>query len=206
MSHDRAGAPQPHRFRPEKAAMLEDPARLAWLPTADVLALLELPDGATMLDFGTGTGFYAREIAHARPDVTVLAHDEQPEMLALVRAGLEHEPRPNVVPTDPETVPSFGPLARVLAINVLHELGDRALRELAALVAPGGMLVVIDWRGDRERSIGPPREHVLTPAGARDRLATAGLVTRETRDFEYHYAIVAVPEIGLVEVREPLGL
>ncbi len=191
MTSDRAGAPQPERFSPRKAAMLEDPARLAWLPTADVLELLDLAEGATVVDFGTGTGFYAREIARARPDVTVIAHDEQPAMLAKLHDTLEREPLPNVVPTDPETLPARGPQARVLAINVLHELGDRALDEIVALLDRGGRLVVIDWRGDRDRPVGPPRDHVLTPAAAGERLAVAGLTVRETRDFPYHYAIVA---------------
>ncbi len=53
---DRSGSRQPQRFDPDRAARLDDPARLAYLPPDDLLALLAPPHGSTLLDFGAGTG------------------------------------------------------------------------------------------------------------------------------------------------------
>lgn len=83
---DRHGARQPERFNPERASRLDDPARFQYLPPGEVEKMLDAPAGGALLDFGTGTGTYAIELARMRPDVEVIALDEQPEMLVLLRA------------------------------------------------------------------------------------------------------------------------
>lgn len=190
--HGREGARQPQRFNPERAARLDDPARFAYLPVADVIALLDAPKGATLVDFGTGTGTYAIEIARARPDLRVVALDEQPQMLDLVRAKLKKEPLPNVEPAASDAVPSLrGRAQRVLAINVLHELGDAALGETRELLGDDGKVLFVDWNADVDRPIGPPKDHVYSPAEAHARLETAGFRVVGERLFPYQYAVVA---------------
>src|SRR5579863_10143435 len=53
---DRHGARQPRRFDPKRAARLNDPTRLAYLPPDRIFALLAAPQGGRVADFGTGTG------------------------------------------------------------------------------------------------------------------------------------------------------
>ncbi|MGH7661595.1 MAG: class I SAM-dependent methyltransferase [Vulcanimicrobiaceae bacterium] len=187
----REGAKQPQRFNPERAARLDDPARFAYLPVADVLALLDAPQGATLVDFGTGTGTYAIEIARVRPDLRIVALDEQSEMLELVRAKLREESLPNVEPAANDVLPSLrGRAERVLAINVLHELGDAALADVRELLHLDGTVLFVDWNADVERPIGPPRDHVYSPEQARRRLEGAGFIVRDEQRLLYHYAIV----------------
>lgn len=193
---DRHGAKQPHRFDPRKAALLDDPARLEYLPAADVAALLDAPPGALVADFGTGTGLYALELAKERPDLTVAALDEQEAMLSVLRSKLSEKPRPNVRPVlsgTPEAAALAGRVHRVFALNVLHELGDAALAELASLLSPGGRAVFVDWNADVERPVGPPREHVLSPAEARARLERLGWTAVLEKPFRYHFALSATP-------------
>ncbi|MDE1977618.1 MAG: hypothetical protein KGI84_10220, partial [Elusimicrobia bacterium] len=52
---ERAGAKQPERFNPAKAAFLDDEARFSYLPVRDVLRLLAPAQGGLVADFGTGT-------------------------------------------------------------------------------------------------------------------------------------------------------
>ncbi|MDE2512357.1 MAG: hypothetical protein KGL74_14625, partial [Elusimicrobia bacterium] len=86
MNHaDRRGAKQPERFDPKKAAVLDDPARLEYLPPSEVAALLAAPQGGLAADFGTGTGLYALELSRLRPDLTVAAINEQDQMLSMLR-------------------------------------------------------------------------------------------------------------------------
>jgi cyclopropane fatty-acyl-phospholipid synthase-like methyltransferase len=190
--HGREGAKQPQRFNPERAARLDDPARFAYLPVADVVALLDAPKGATLVDFGTGTGTYAIEIARARPDLRIVALDEQPEMLDLVRAKLKKEPLPNVEPAASDSLPSLrGRVERVLAINVLHELGDAALSELRDLLREDGYALFVDWNAEADRPVGPPKDHVYSPADAQKRLEETGFRVTRQRAFPYQYAVVA---------------
>jgi ubiquinone/menaquinone biosynthesis C-methylase UbiE len=190
--HDREGAKQPQRFNFQRAARLDDPARFAYLPVADVVALLDPPNGSTLADFGTGTGTYAIEIARVRPDLRIVAIDEQPEMLDLLRDKLKKEALANVQPMGSDALPVLhGRVERVLAINVLHELGDAALRELRRLLREDGKVVFVDWNAEVNRPVGPPREHVYAPNEARSRLEATHFRINAQRLFPYQYALVA---------------
>jgi SAM-dependent methyltransferase len=192
MAHERHGAKQPNRFDPARAAILDDPARFAYVPVEDLLAMLDVPRSATLVDFGTGTGLYALEIARRRPDVRVVALDEQPPMLAHVRAAIARAGLDNVEAAAPEALPALaGGVDRVLALNVLHELGDRALRDVRALLVENGKAVFVDWNAEVERPVGPPRDHVYGPGEAAERLAKAGFAVGERRMLAYHYALAA---------------
>ncbi len=163
MSHDRHGAKQPNRFDPARAAILDDPARFEYVPVDVLLEMLDLPAGSSLIDFGTGTGLYAIEIARRRPDVRVLALDEQPQMLAHVRAAVARSGLRNVEPLSSNALVVA---ERILALNVLHELGDRALEDVRALTATGGKVLFVDWNAGADRPVGPPRDHVFCVADA----------------------------------------
>lgn len=191
---ERHGARQPERFDPGTAAVLDDPARFTYLPVEEVEALLALPKGGLLVDFGAGTGAYARALARLRPDARVVALDEQPEMLALLRERLAADPVPNVSPllaTAEALAPLAGRADGVLALNVLHELGDAALDSLRGLLKDSGRAVFIDWNAEAERPVGPPRNHVYDPVSARSRLGRAGFRVTGERLFSCHYALVA---------------
>ncbi len=189
----RAGARQPERFNPAKAVALDDESRFAYLPPKDALELLSPGQGALVVDFGTGTGAYALALGRLRSDLKIAALDEQKEMLEKLKDKLKRRPQPNVVPVLSGTVEArglAGQAAGVLALNVLHELGDEALRSLMSLLAPGGRAVFIDWNAAVERPVGPPKDHVYAPDEARRRLRNFGFRLLRRRLFAYHYAFV----------------
>ena len=189
---DRHGARQPERFNPERASRLDDPARFEYLPPEEVAKLLDVPAGGKLLDFGTGTGTYAIELARQRPDVEVVALDEQSEMLRLLQAKPAAAELANLKSVLPEEISAYkGKMDRVLALNVLHELGDEALQNLKALLGPGGKALFIDWNAAVERPAGPPADHVYSPAEGRRRLEQMGFAIRGEKLFPYHYSILA---------------
>ncbi|TAM62150.1 class I SAM-dependent methyltransferase [bacterium] len=190
--NDRHGARQPRRFDPAKAARLDDPTRFTYLPPGEVLALLDAPYEACVVDFGTGTGTYAIAIAGARPDLRVVAVDEQPEMLALLRAKPEAAHLKNLEAVGVEALSALRGVAdRVLALNVLHEVGNAALDDLLALLAAGGRAVFIDWNAAVDRPVGPPAAHVYRLEEARARLERHGFTIVAAQTLRFHYALIA---------------
>jgi len=190
--NDRHGARQPERFDPERASRLDDPARFEYLSPEEVVRMLDAPTNGRVLDFGTGTGTYAIELARLRPDVEVIAMDEQPAMLDRLREKPAAASLPNLKPMlAAQGAGLQGQIDRVLALNVLHELGDEALRGLRALLKPGGAALFIDWNAEVDRPAGPPRDHVYSPAEARARLESLGFQIEIERLFPYHYAFRA---------------
>jgi cyclopropane fatty-acyl-phospholipid synthase-like methyltransferase len=182
------------KFDPARAAVLDDAERLSYADPARILALLDLPANATLVDFGTGTGVYAIEIAERRPDVHVIALDEQPVMLERLRAKPRAQ-RANIEPRLPDVVAErAGRVDRVLALNVLHELEDESLAALRSLLRDDGCAVVIDWNPAVDRPRGPKADHLFTAAQAVEHLARFGL-RAESREggFPYHLAWVCRP-------------
>ncbi len=189
MAHDRHGAKQPDRFDPARAAVLDDTARFAYVSPDRVVELLDVREGATVCDFGTGTGTYAIEIARRRPSARILALDEQPAMLEKLRAKPEVATLTNLTAIGPDALAGLtGTLDRIFALNVFHELGDDALASLATLLASDGFALVIDWNADVERPVGPPNDHVYGRVSARERLESLGFTVETLSGFPYHHA------------------
>lgn len=186
-------------FDPQHAGRLEDPARLAALPQAAVVSLLRLAGDETVVDYGAGTGIYTIAVAEAVPDGRVIAVEALARLADMLRAKLTPElaNRLEVVETDANSVPAPDAVAdRVVMVDVLHHLYDQpeALAEVARLLRPGGLFVVVDW-GDCERPVGPPLEHVLGLAAVRKVVASMGLNEIEAHEpgslLPYHLAVVA---------------
>ena len=122
--------------------------------------LLRLDGDETVVDYGAGTGVYTVVVAEAVPQGKVFAVEESPQLVELLREriGAELAGRICVVETGDNVVPlDDGEADRVVMVDVLHHLYDQpeALEEVARVLRPGGLFVVVDW-ADMERPVGPP--------------------------------------------------
>ena len=122
--------------------------------------MLDAPRGGMVIDFGTGTGTFAIEIAKRRSDLHIVALDEQSGMLESLRAKPEAMRLENLETILTDEIDRFaGAADRILALNVLHELGDDALRQIKNLLKPSGAVLFIDWDSSIDRPVGPPKDH-----------------------------------------------
>jgi len=186
-------------FDPGHAGKLEDPARLEALPQAAVVDLLRLRGAETVVDYGAGTGIYTVAVAASLPRGRVLAVEALPRLVELLREKITPElaDRLVIVETSDNVVPlDDGEADRVVMVDVLHHLYDQpeALEEVARVLRPGGLFVVLDW-GDEERPVGPPPGHVLGLGAVRGIVAGMGLDVVEAHEpgelLPYHVAVVA---------------
>ena len=183
----------PKKFDPAKAHVLDAPEREAYLPTGELIDLLELDGVQQVVDYGAGTGRLALAVAKEIGDgARVVAVDESKEMFARLRAAVAGSALVEPVLIGGNRVPlEEGWAERILAVNLLHEIrGETALAEMGRLLAPGGFVLVVDWERGRDRDFGPPDELLYSREEAESVLRDAGLRPDPVNAaLPYHFAI-----------------
>lgn len=154
-----------HKFYPEKLKKLDDPERLSLFDPEAVLKSFGLKPGMTVLDVGTGAGFYLPYLSKIVSDSgKVYAIDISPEAVEYAKSKVSQLGIKNVevllsqenqIPLPDNTV-DFTYMA-----FVFHELEDpvKFLKELERVSKPISYLALIDWKKE-ERDKGPPPEEV----------------------------------------------
>ncbi len=151
---------QMHQWKGHESATSWDASGGGELPTRaeqqDVLLALlaasEIGDGA-VLDLGIGSGLVAEAVLNAEPNSHLVGVDFSDAMLALARERLSRfGPRVLLVAGDlsePDAIelPDL-PYRAAFSIQTMHHLSDPEKAALiawtATLVAPGGLIVIID--------------------------------------------------------------
>ncbi len=173
-------------FDPDYARRLEDPERFRTLSPEAIVAFVDAPPGALVVDYGAGTGAYAVPFAQARPDCRIVAIDIEPQLLDVLRA----KPEAAAIRTGgPDLLTELsGSIDRVYSLHVMHYLGLNDVRRILGALAPGGRAAFVDWNGDVERPRGPAKERLWGAGDAERLLVSAGLIVERTLDLPYHYA------------------
>lgn len=169
-----------HTFDPARADRLDDPTRFRFCSREELLGPLPRGPDATVLDVGSGTGFYTDEIA---PFVGhVLALDVQLEMHDRYR---EKGIPANVSPltADAESLPlADGTLDGAFSTMTFHESTTaESLAELRRVLAADAPFVVVDWSREGSGADGPPVDERFDAERARKLLGDAGFAV-ETAD------------------------
>jgi SAM-dependent methyltransferase len=178
-------------------AMFDAPDRSSWQRPVEVVALLAIESGATVVDLGTGTGYFLPFLSAAvGPRGRVLALDTEPAMIEHVRARAEREGLAPVEarvvqPGDPE-LPARS-VDAILIVNTWHHLPDRAAyaARLRDALRPGGAVLVVDFT--LESPHGPPAEHRIPPETVLAELRAGGLEPALVPEsLPYQYAVRGV--------------
>ena len=180
--------------REEALEALEAPDRRESQDPDALWTRLGLVSGATVVDVGAGTGFFA--VAAARrvgPEGHVYAVDLSAELVELLRERREREALPQLHPLQNTLASIPLPSASadvVLLANVLHDIPESTLSEAVRLLKPRGRFVNVDWK-EEETPGGPPPGVRLTPDQARHLLEEQGLREVERWEFgPWHYGLV----------------
>jgi ubiquinone/menaquinone biosynthesis C-methylase UbiE len=180
-----------------KAHMLDAPERERDMPAAEVIELLSLDGSETVIDYGAGTGRLALAVAErVVPRGRVIAIENSSEMFQLLSERLAGAARaePMLIKSDNVQLPGQS-ADRILAVDVLHHIRPATLAEIRRLLAPDGLLLLIDWERGHAREGGPPDGMLLTPAQAIRELAAAGLEASLLESpFAHRYVLLASSE------------
>lgn len=193
--------PAHHRFEDAErwARVFDDPARDAWQRPSEVVALLGLRPGMTVVDLGAGTGYFLPHLSRAvGGEGRVLGVDIEPDMVRYMRERAERQRLTNVEarlarPDDPGL--GAASVDRVLVVDTWHHVESRPAytRRLARALRPGGQVMVVDFT--LESRHGPPRAARLPAAAVAEELRAGGLEAEVVEE--------GLPEQYVVIARRP---
>ena len=171
--------------------LLERPDREDVQKSPEIMKALAFRQGERVADIGAGTGYFTFPAAKAvGPTGTVLALDIAPEMIEVLEFRVQAQKTANitvkqVAADDPRLEP--GSLDTILMVDAIHYVKDRTAyaRRLLPGLAPGGRLVIIDYRPKpmSERPWGPPPEQQFPREQLDREMIAAGFKVAKSWDF-----------------------
>ncbi|UWG47672.1 SAM-dependent methyltransferase [Halanaeroarchaeum sp. HSR-CO] len=179
-----------HTFDADAAESLEEVVRYRYLSRDELVGALNPTGDEDVVDLGSGTGFYTRDVA---PYVgTVRAVDLQPEMHEHFRA--------EGVPDNVEVVSAgiaempFGDSTFDAAYSTMtfHEIvSEASLAAVRRVLRPGARFVVVDWSAEGEGERGPPLTARYGPEQAAQRIEDAGFEVKNWSGRPETFLVVA---------------
>ncbi len=156
------------------------------------MQLVELSDGMTVVDLGSGNGYFLCRLSRAvGPRGRVIATEIEEQLVRDLGRRVAREQLSNVnvvqAPTDDVGI-APGTADRILLVNVWHHIANR--KRYAARVAralkPGGRIVVLDFKR-RSRGSG----HGISHAQVIAELAAGGITgTLVPEDLADQYVVI----------------
>lgn len=178
-----------HTFDVERADLLEDVGRYRFCSRDELVALVG-PGVGRVIDLGSGTGFYTRDVA---PHVgTCVGLDVQRPMHDLHR-GEGVPANVTLVVGEVEALPlADGSLEVALATMTFHEIcTPTGLEEISRVLRPNGRLVSVDWSAVGEGEAGPPKDDLQSAESATTLVEDAGLVVERAEERPETFVLVA---------------
>ncbi|MEX2353951.1 MAG: class I SAM-dependent methyltransferase [Gammaproteobacteria bacterium] len=174
-------------------ANFEDESRDTWQKPEEVMALIGDIQGKTVMDIGSGTGYFSFRLAKA--GAKVICADVDDRFLAYIEDKMKREDISDEqmelrkVPYHSSTLePAEADM--VLIVDTYHHIQERVdyFTEVRRGLKPGGKLVVIDFE-KRELPVGPPVSIKLSEDAVVAELVRAGFsdfsINRDLLPYQY---------------------
>jgi ubiquinone/menaquinone biosynthesis C-methylase UbiE len=182
-----------HRFSAEGDLIerLEGPERSALLPREVIIPRMELGGGETLVDLGSGVGFFSIPIS--KKVGRVISIDIEPKMHEVLSSRIRADGLGNIdlIRAEITDIPlADASVDRVLAAFVYHELDSprELMVEGARVLRDGGVMTVIDFQ-KKDTPIGPPVAERKSPAQViRSAPRSMEMVSRFDSDVYYQLA------------------
>lgn len=186
--------------RDEAVELLEAPERVESLDPVAFWKRAGLTPGATVVDVGSGTGYFAVPAARAVGFAGhVYAVDISRELVDYItgRAREDHLPQLAAVESSTNTIPLPSGIADVVLLaTVLHDISSATVSEAIRLMRPSGRLIDVDWRKNAGPD-GPPEVLRLSPEEATGLLSRHGLTVVDSWEpGPSHYALALARSMG----------
>jgi ubiquinone/menaquinone biosynthesis C-methylase UbiE len=181
-----------HTFDPARADRLEDATRFRFCSREELLEPLPRGETATVLDVGSGTGFYTDEIAPFVGRVVALdVQREMHDMYSEKDVGIPDSVAP--VTADAEALPfASATVDGAVSTMTFHEsTTPESLAELHEALAEGAPFVVVDWSREGNGEAGPPVAERYSAAQAEELLADAGFSVASAVERSETFRVVA---------------
>jgi len=142
-----------------------------------VVQLAALSDGMTVVDLGSGDGYFLCRLSRAvgtRGHVVATEVDKQLVSELNKRVAREHLSNAEVILAPPNDVGiALGTADRILLVKVWHHLPDRKhyAARVARALSPGGKVVVVDFKPGGRHGSG----HGITPERVLAELEAGGI-------------------------------
>lgn len=180
----------------EAVATLESPKRATVLDPIAFWDRVDLAEQATVVDVGSGTGYFAVPAARiVGLEGHVYAVDISRELVDYIaaRSRDEHLPQLAAVQSTVDTIPLPSGIADVVLLStVLHDISPATVAEAVRLLRPTGQLIDLDWKKTRG-SEGPPYAIRLSPPEATHLLGKYDLAVADSWEpGPQHYALIFV--------------
>jgi len=185
----------------ELAQRFEDPSRDAWQKPDQVIALLGNIKGKTVVDIGSGSGYFTFRLAEKGARVVAADVDEDfQKFIAHKKEELDYsddQVRLKKIPYDSPML-GMGSADAVIIVNTYHHIEDRVpyFEEVYQGLTPEGVLMIVDFKKQKfDGGVpGPPLEMRISKDQVLEELKRSGFKSFEvdTDLLEYQYIVRAV--------------
>ncbi|MFW5919266.1 MAG: class I SAM-dependent methyltransferase [Halanaeroarchaeum sp.] len=182
-----------HTFDPSSAEKLEETVRYRYLSRDELVGALELDGDERVVDLGSGTGFYTREVAPYAG--TVHAVDLQEEMHDFFREnGIPDTVEPVTAAIDDVPFEDESHDAAYSTMTFHEFVSQGALAELRRVLRTGARVVIVDWSSLGEGERGPPVDARYDAAEATSLLESAGFTVETARERPETFFVTATAD------------
>lgn len=175
----------------------ESPGRDAYQQPEKVLEYIGDVSGETIMDIGSGTGYFSFRLVEA--GAKVIAADVDERFQEYIRTKKDRLGIPDsklslrqIPYDDPNLQP--GEVDKVITVNTYHHIEDRStyFGKVRSGLKPGGTLIVIDYF-KKDLPVGPPKSMKIDSEVIVEELRAAGFENIKTNDtlLEYQFIIMA---------------
>lgn len=165
----------------ELAKRFEDPSRDAWQKPDQVIALLGDIRGKTIMDIGSGSGYFTFRLAEKGARVVAAdVNDDFQNFIAEKKKELDYGDDQIMLKKIPYNSPELSAesVDAVIIVNTYHHIDNRIpyFKEVLDGLVDGGVLMVVDFKKDQidQKAPGPPYEMRISQEKVVEELKNSG--------------------------------